>query len=137
MNPKGGKLGTCGLEGIKGSSAEPPKVDLEFNIWLGVLNLISWGTKSQFAALGFVLDTHHNHIDSAQSQESLHLMQKALKSPHYPKKQSNPLNGFSYFLARILGKLNFDSSPLSGHTFFGALSINASLKNSIIKEQTS
>ena len=24
MNPKGGKLGTCGLEGIKGSPAEPP-----------------------------------------------------------------------------------------------------------------
>ena len=25
MNPKGEKLGTCGLEGIKGSPAEPPK----------------------------------------------------------------------------------------------------------------
>ena len=47
MNPKGEKLGTCGLEGIKGSSAEPPEVDLEFNTWLGVLNLTSWGTKSQ------------------------------------------------------------------------------------------
>ena len=70
MIPKEEKLGTCGLEGIKGSPAEPPEVDLEFNIWLGVLNLTSWGTKSQFAALGFVLDTHHNRIDSAQSQES-------------------------------------------------------------------
>ena len=78
-----------------------------------------------------------NHNNQSQSQESWHLMQKTLKSNHYPKKQSNPLTGFSYFLARILGKLNFDSSPLSGHTFFGALSINASLKNSIIKEQTS
>ena len=28
----------------------------------------------QFAALGFVLDTHQNHIDLAQSQESWHLM---------------------------------------------------------------
>ena len=72
MNPKGEKLGTYGLEGIKGSLAEPPKVDLEFNTWLGVLNLTSWGTKSQFAALRFVLDTHHYHIDSAQSHKSWH-----------------------------------------------------------------
>ena len=57
MNPKGGKLGTCGLESIKGSLVEPPKVDLKFDTWHGVLNLTSWGTKSQFAALGFVLDT--------------------------------------------------------------------------------
>ena len=27
MNLKGGKLGTCGLEGIKGSLAEPPEAD--------------------------------------------------------------------------------------------------------------
>ena len=70
MNPKGEKLGTCDLEGIKGSLAEPSKVHLEFNTWLKVLNLTSWETKSQFVALGFVLDTHHNHIDSAQSQKS-------------------------------------------------------------------
>ena len=70
MNPKREKLGTCGLEGIKGSPTESPEVDLEFDTWLGVLNLTSWGTKSQFAALGFILDTHHNHIDSAQSQKS-------------------------------------------------------------------
>ena len=38
MNSKGENLGTCGLEGIKGSLAEPPKVDLEFDTWLGVLN---------------------------------------------------------------------------------------------------
>ena len=62
MNPKGEKLGTCGLEGIKGSLAEPSKVGLNFDTWFGVLNLTSWGTKSQFAALGFVLDTRHNHI---------------------------------------------------------------------------
>ena len=43
MNPKGEKLGTCGLEGIKGSPIEPPKVNLEFDIWLGVLNPTSWG----------------------------------------------------------------------------------------------
>ena len=72
MNPQGEKLGTCGLEGIKGSPAEPPEVNLEFNTWLRVLNLTSWGTKSQFAALGFVLDAHHNHIDSTQSQKSWH-----------------------------------------------------------------
>ena len=47
MNPKGEKLGTCGLEGIKGSLAELPKVDKELDTWLGVLNLTSWGTKSQ------------------------------------------------------------------------------------------
>ena len=41
MNPKVGKLGTCGLEGIKESPAEPPEVDLEFDAWLGVLNLTS------------------------------------------------------------------------------------------------
>ena len=72
MNPKGEKLGTCGLEDIKGSLAEPPKLDLEFNTWLGVLNLTSWGTKSQFAALGFVLNTRHNHIDLTQPQKSWH-----------------------------------------------------------------
>ena len=42
MNPKGEKLGTCGLEDIKGSSAEPPEVDKELDTWLGVLNLTSW-----------------------------------------------------------------------------------------------
>ena len=47
MNPKGEKLGTCDLEGIKGSPTEPPEVDLEFDTWLRVLNLTSWGTKSQ------------------------------------------------------------------------------------------
>ena len=67
MNPKGEQLGTCDLEGIKGSPTKSLEVDLEFNTRLRVLNLTSWETKSQFAALGFVLDTHHNHIDSAQS----------------------------------------------------------------------
>ena len=43
MNPKGEKLGTYGLEGIKGSLAVPPEVDLEFDNWLGVLNPTSWG----------------------------------------------------------------------------------------------
>ena len=57
MNPKGENLGTCDLEGIKGSLVKPPEVDLEFDTWLGVLNLTSWGTKSQFAALGFTLHT--------------------------------------------------------------------------------
>ena len=47
MNPKGEKLRTCGLEGIKGSLAEPPEVDLELDTWIGVLNLTSWGSKSQ------------------------------------------------------------------------------------------
>ena len=27
MNPKGEKLGTCGLEGIKGSPTKSPKID--------------------------------------------------------------------------------------------------------------
>ena len=72
MNPKGENLGTRGLEGIKGSPTKSLEVDLEFNTRLRVLNLTSWGTKSQFAALGFVLDTHHNHIDSAQSHKSWH-----------------------------------------------------------------
>ena len=38
MNSKGKNLGTCGLEGIKGSPAELSEVDLEFDTWLGVLN---------------------------------------------------------------------------------------------------
>ena len=38
MNPKGENLGTCGLEGIKVSLAEPSEVDLNFDTWLGVLN---------------------------------------------------------------------------------------------------
>ena len=47
MNPKGEKLGTCGLEGIRGSPTEPTEVGLELDTWLGVLNLTSWGSKSQ------------------------------------------------------------------------------------------
>ena len=47
MSPKGEKLGTCGLEGIKGPPVEPPEVGLKFDAWLGVLNLTSWGSKSQ------------------------------------------------------------------------------------------
>ena len=47
MNPKGENLGIYGLEGIKGSPAEPLEVDLELDTWLGVLNLTSWGSKSQ------------------------------------------------------------------------------------------
>ena len=38
MNPNGEYLGTCGLEGIKGSPTEPSKVGLNFDTWLGVLN---------------------------------------------------------------------------------------------------
>ena len=38
MNPKGENLGTCGLEGEKGSPVEPSEVDLNFNPSLGVLN---------------------------------------------------------------------------------------------------
>ena len=41
MNPKGENLGTCGLEGIKVSSMKLPEMDLEFNIWLRVLDLTS------------------------------------------------------------------------------------------------
>ena len=40
MNPKGEKLGTCDLEGIKGSLAEPPKVDLVWHL--------AWGVESYF-----------------------------------------------------------------------------------------
>ena len=46
MSPKGEKLGTCGLEGIKGPLTELPEVGLELDTWLGVLNLTSWGSKS-------------------------------------------------------------------------------------------
>ena len=44
---KGKKLGTCGLEDTKGPPAESLEVGLELDIWLGVLNLTSWGSKSQ------------------------------------------------------------------------------------------
>ena len=71
MNPKGGKLGTRGLEGIKGSPIEPLEVDLEFNTWLGVLNLTYWGTKSQFVALGF---THDTCLKSQQSSSTLRIL---------------------------------------------------------------
>ena len=47
MNPKGENLGTCGLEGIKVSSVKLPEMDLEFNTWLGLLNLTSHGFESQ------------------------------------------------------------------------------------------
>ena len=38
MNPKRENLKTCGLKGIKEFPAEPSKVDLNFDTWLGVLN---------------------------------------------------------------------------------------------------
>ena len=41
------KLGTYGFEGIKRPPAEPPEVGLELDTWLGMLNLPSWGSKSQ------------------------------------------------------------------------------------------
>ena len=47
MSPKGGKLGICDLEDISGPPAKPPKVSLKLDTWLGVLNLTSWGSKSQ------------------------------------------------------------------------------------------
>ena len=47
MSSKGEKLETYSLEGIKGLPTEPPEVGLELDTWLGVLNLTSWGFKSQ------------------------------------------------------------------------------------------
>ena len=44
VNPQGEKLGTCGLKGIKESPAKPPKVDLNFDTCLKVLNPTSWGS---------------------------------------------------------------------------------------------
>ena len=38
MNPKGEKLGTYGVEDIKGSSVEPSEVNLNIGPCLGVLN---------------------------------------------------------------------------------------------------
>ena len=38
MNLKEEKLGTCGLEGIKGSPVEPSEVGLNFDTWFGELN---------------------------------------------------------------------------------------------------
>ena len=47
MNPKGEKLGTYDLEGIKGSPAKPPELDKKLTPALGVLNLISQESESQ------------------------------------------------------------------------------------------
>ena len=88
MNPKGGKLGTCGLEGIKGSLAEPLEVDLEFNTRLGVLNLTSWGTKSQFVALRFTHDTRLKSQQSSSTPRILAFNAKSFKIPSLPKKAS-------------------------------------------------
>ena len=90
MNPKGGKLGTCGLEGIKGPPAEPPEVDLEFNTWLRVLNLTSWGTKSQFAAFGFTHDTRLKSQQSSSAPRILAFNAKSSKIPSLPKKAKQP-----------------------------------------------
>ena len=70
MNPKREKLGTCGLEGIKGSLAKPP--------WSGLRAWhLAWGVKSYFlgvqilvAKLGFFINTCLNPIDWIQSQQS-------------------------------------------------------------------
>ena len=47
MNPKGENLRKCGLEGIKGSLAEPSEVGLNFDTWLRVLKSYFLGSKSQ------------------------------------------------------------------------------------------
>ena len=52
---KGKKLGTCGLEGIKGPPTEPPEVGLELVTWLGLLNLTSWESKSQLQLYDLLL----------------------------------------------------------------------------------
>ena len=57
MNPKGEKLGTCNLEGIKGSPTEPSEVNLELYTWLGVLKSYFLEVQILVAALGFTLDT--------------------------------------------------------------------------------
>ena len=61
MNPKGENLGTCGLEDIKGSPAKPSEMNLNFDISLGVLNLLP-KVKISIAALGFFLNTCLNPI---------------------------------------------------------------------------
>ena len=100
MNPKGGKLGTCGLEGIKESPTEPPEVDLEFNTWLGVLNLTSWGIKSQFAALGFTHDTRLKSQQSSLAPRILAFNAKSSKIPSLPKKAKQPTKWIFLFLSK-------------------------------------
>ena len=90
MDLKGGKLGTCGLEGKKGSPAELPEVNLEFNTKLGVLNLTSWGTKSPFAALGFTHDTCLKSQQSSSAPRILAFNAKSSKIPSLPKKAKQP-----------------------------------------------
>ena len=100
MNPKRGKLGTCGLEGIKESPAKPPEVDLEFNTWLGVLNLTSWGTKSQFVALRFTHDTCLKSQQSSLAPRMLAFNAKSSKIPSLPKKAKQPTKWIFLFLSK-------------------------------------
>ena len=100
MNPKGGKLGTCDLEGIKESPGKPPEVDLEFNTWLGVLNLTSWGTKSQFAALEFTYDTCFKSQQSSSAPRILAYNAKNSKIPPLPKKEKQPTKWIFLFLSK-------------------------------------
>ena len=69
MNPKGEKLGTCGLEGIKESLTEPLKVTKNLTPGLGCWILLL-GDQISVAALGFVLGTCLNPIGWTQSQQS-------------------------------------------------------------------
>ena len=72
--------------GHKIISSRNPEVDLEFNTCLGVLNLTSWGTKSQFTALEF---THNTRLKSQQSSSTPRILAfnaKSSKIPSLPKK---------------------------------------------------
>ena len=69
MNPKGEKLGTCGLEGINESLAEPLKVTKNLTLGLRCWILLL-GDQISITALGFVLDTCLNPIGWTQSQQS-------------------------------------------------------------------
>ena len=69
MNPKGEKLGTYGLESIKGSPAKPPEVTKNLTLGLGCWILLL-GDQISVAVLEFVLDTCLNPIGWTQSQQS-------------------------------------------------------------------
>ena len=62
-------MGTCGLEGVKGSPAEPPEMTKNLTLGLGCWILLL-GDQISGAALEFVLDTCLNPIRWIQSQQS-------------------------------------------------------------------
>ena len=119
-------MGTCNLEGIKGSPTKPSKVRLNFDTFALRCWILLPKVQISVAVLGFLLNTYLNLIGWTQSQKSWHLMQdypKYLPCVILPKVAKQPQKQISYLWSnpRII---KFAILPPDQSYVFGLLLIN-------------